>query len=48
MFGLLISGARPLREITNDITDKEKKWRVPQYMYNHQYYPTYLHGAGKQ
>ena len=48
MFGLLISGARPLHERTHDTTDKEMKWIVPQYMYNHLYYPPYLHGAGKQ
>ena len=48
MFGLLIDGARPLRESTNDTTDKEKKWLVPPYMYNHPHYPHYLHGAGKQ
>ena len=47
MYGLLISGARPFHEKTNETTDKETKWLVPKYMYNDEHYPTYLHGAGK-
>ena len=47
MYGLLISGAVPFHEKTNETTDKETKWLVPKYMYSDEHYPTYLHGAGK-